>query len=443
MENDVSEVDQQPARIRSSFDVVWSDTKLAGLLLHPLAQCRHLSLAQRSADDEIIGQIGSTSNVKQDNVLSLRLGNPFGNLPGQSQRVQQQPPDSRCPGGPSGRVAGGASRSVPLDYSTIRWTHDLASSPNDRYTESNARVVMKVISITPRGFCYGVVDAVEVAKRVAADPNTPRPIYILGQLVHNRHMVERLTQYGIISLDNTSSRLDLLESIDRGTVIFTAHGVSPVVKARARDKGLTCVDTTCPDVEKTHVLIRRLVADGYDVLYIGRRGHPEPEGAIGEAPDHVHLVQDAEDLDRLVLPQSEKVAVTTQTTLSRWDTEALIEKIKEKFPNVEVHTEICQATQLRQEAAVRQSGEADAVFVVGDVHSSNSNRLVDVVRDQAHRPVYLIDSVRDIRPEMLEGVQTVGVTAGSSTPSDITREVIRFLQAYEPATANAPPESSS
>lgn len=298
---------------------------------------------------------------------------------------------------------------------------------------------MKVISITPRGFCYGVVDAVEIAKKVAADPNAPRPIYILGQLVHNRHMVERLSQYGIISLENTSSRLDLLETIDRGTVIFTAHGVSPLVKARAREKGLNCVDTTCPDVEKTHVLIRRLVADGYDVLYIGRKGHPEPEGAIGEAPERVHLVQDVQDLDRILLRQTEKLAVTTQTTLSRWDTEALIEKIKEKFPGVEVHTEICQATQLRQEAAVRQSGEADVVFVVGDVHSSNSNRLVDVVRDQAHRPVYLIDSVRDIRPGMLEGATTVAVTAGSSTPSDITREVIRYLQAYEPATANTQP----
>jgi 4-hydroxy-3-methylbut-2-enyl diphosphate reductase len=294
---------------------------------------------------------------------------------------------------------------------------------------------MKVITISPRGFCYGVVDAVEMAKKVAADPNTPRPIYILGQLVHNRHMVERLAQYGIVSLENTSSRLELLDTVDHGTVIFTAHGVSPQVKERARAKGLHCVDTTCPDVDKTHVLIRRLVSAGYDILYIGRKGHPEPEGALGEAPGRVHLVQDVEDLDQLRLSQVEKLAVTTQTTLSRWDTEALISQITERFPGVEVYTEICQATQLRQEAAVQQSANADVVFVVGDVHSSNSNRLVDVVRDQAHRPVYLIDSVRDIRSEMLEGASTVAVTAGSSTPSDITREVIRFLQAYEPATA--------
>ncbi len=294
---------------------------------------------------------------------------------------------------------------------------------------------MKVISITPRGFCYGVVDAVEIAKKVAQDPATPRPIYVLGQLVHNHHMVERLAQYGITSLENTNSRLDLLDTIDHGTVVFTAHGVSPQVKEKARRKGLNCVDTTCPDVDKTHVLIRRLVAQGYDVLYVGRKGHPEPEGAIGEAPDHVFLIQDPDDLDSLDLHQLEKVAVTTQTTLSRWDTESLIGRILERYPNAEVHSEICQATQLRQEAAVRQSGEADVVFVVGDKHSSNSNRLVDVVANQAKRPVYLIDSVGDIKPEMLANATTAAVTAGSSTPSDITREVIRFLQAHESAPA--------
>lgn len=294
---------------------------------------------------------------------------------------------------------------------------------------------MKVIGITPRGFCYGVVDAFEMAKQVAQDPGVPRPIYILGQLVHNHHMIERLGQYGIISLDNRENRLELLDGIDRGTVVFTAHGVSPAVKERARAKGLHCVDTTCPDVEKTHVLVRELVGEGYDIIYIGRKGHPEPEGAMGEAPGHVFLVQGEADLDDLRLPQTEKLAVTTQTTLSRWDTEDLIARIRERYPMVAIHTEICQATQLRQEAAVRMSAEADVVFVVGDTRSSNSNRLVDVVRNQAKKAVYLIDSARDITPEMLKDARTAAVTAGSSTPSDVTREVIRILQAHEPAAA--------
>lgn len=291
---------------------------------------------------------------------------------------------------------------------------------------------MKVIGITPRGFCYGVVDAFELARQVARDPSVPRPIYILGQLVHNHHMVERLEQQGIISLDNAANRLDLLDRIDRGTVIFTAHGVSPRVKERAREKGLHCVDTTCPDVDRTHVLVRELVGRGYDILYLGRKGHPEPEGAIGEAPGHVFLIQDEADLEGLGLPQTERLALTTQTTLSRWDTEALIARIQELYPGIEIHTEICQATQLRQEAAVRRSAEADVVFVVGDQRSSNSNRLVDVVRDQARKAVYLVDTARDITPAMLNGARSAAVTAGSSTPSDVTREVIRFLQAYEP-----------
>jgi 4-hydroxy-3-methylbut-2-enyl diphosphate reductase len=291
---------------------------------------------------------------------------------------------------------------------------------------------VKVISITPRGFCYGVVDALEIAKKVAADPATPRPIYVLGQLVHNRHLVERLDKFGIISLENTDSRLDLLDTIDHGTVVFTAHGVSPQVKAKARAKGLNCVDTTCPDVDKTHVLIRRLVADGYDILYIGRKGHPEPEGSIGEAPEHVFLIQDIADIDALHLKQTERIAVTTQTTLSRWDTADLVAEIQTRYPTAQVHLEICMATQLRQEAAVSQSATVDVVFVVGDRHSSNSNRLVDVVAKQAGRAVHLIDNVEDITPEMLRGAQTVAVTAGSSTPSDITRAVIQYLQAYEP-----------
>jgi 4-hydroxy-3-methylbut-2-enyl diphosphate reductase len=291
---------------------------------------------------------------------------------------------------------------------------------------------VKVIGINPRGFCYGVVDALQIAKRVAANPGIPRPIYVLGQLVHNHHIVERLEEDGIISLENTSSRRELLERIDHGTVIFTAHGVSPDVKETARQKGLHCVDATCPDVQKTHHLIRDLVQEGYDILYIGRKGHPEPEGAIGEAPEHVYLIQDLDDVDSLVVPQTTKLAITTQTTLSWWDTEAIIQRILDRYPHVVIHTEICRATQLRQAAAVRQSADADAVFVVGDKHSSNSNRLVDVVRKQAHRTVYLVDSVQEIRPWMLVDVKCAAVTAGASTPSDVTREVIRFLQSYEP-----------
>ncbi len=293
---------------------------------------------------------------------------------------------------------------------------------------------MDVIKISPRGYCYGVVDAIQMAKKVARDPSTPRPIYVLGQIVHNRHVVEDLAQHGITSLDGPD-RFTLLDQVAGGTVIFTAHGIAPAVKDRAAARGLHCVDATCPDVTRTHDLVKRLVADGYEIIYIGKRGHPEPEGVIGEAPGHVHLVENAADVAALALDEASKLAVTTQTTLSTWDTAALMDLVAQRYPHVERHSEICMATQLRQEAAVSQSGDADVVLVVGDARSNNSNRLVQVVNERAGRRAYLIDSVRDIQPEWLEGARKVAVTAGSSTPSDLTRAVIRHVESLGATTS--------
>lgn len=285
---------------------------------------------------------------------------------------------------------------------------------------------MDVIKISPRGYCYGVVDAIQMARAVAKDPNVPRPIYVLGQIVHNQHVVDDLSTLGIISLDGPD-RLSVLEQVEAGTVIFTAHGVSPAVKRRAVEKGLTCFDATCPDVERTHSLIRRLAPLGYDIVYVGKRGHPEPEGAIGEAPENVHLVERVADVADLKLAR-EKVAVTTQTTLSKWDTQDVIDAVLARYPHAEVHNEICQATQQRQQAAVYFAGSADLVLVVGDAKSNNTNRLVEVVHKMAGKPAYRIDSVEDIQPEWLEGKTKVAVTAGSSTPSELTRAVIKFLE---------------
>lgn len=290
---------------------------------------------------------------------------------------------------------------------------------------------MDIIKISPRGYCYGVVDALTLAKTVAKDPATPRPIYVLGQIVHNRHAVEGLEAFGIVTLDGPD-RLSILDQVTEGTVIFTAHGVSPQVKARAREKGLNCIDATCPDVTRTHDLVRTLVSQGYEIIYVGKRGHPEPEGVIGEEPEHVHLVENAADVAALEL-RAEKIAATNQTTLSKWDTAATMEAIRAKYPQAEVHNEICLATQVRQEAAVSQGKQADVVLVVGDRRSNNSNRLVQVVQEIAGRPAHLIDSVAEIKPEWLAGVKTVGVTAGSSTPSELTREVIRHLESLPPA----------
>ena len=159
---------------------------------------------------------------------------------------------------------------------------------------------MDVVRISPRGYCYGVVDAMALAMQTAKNLNLPRPIYILGMIVHNAHVTEFFKEEGVITLEG-ENRLEILSQVDSGTVIFTAHGVSPEVRRMARDKGLTVVDATCPDVTKTHDLIREKVADGYEIIYIGKKGHPEPEGAIGVAPDHVHLIEKLEEAEQLQL----------------------------------------------------------------------------------------------------------------------------------------------
>jgi 4-hydroxy-3-methylbut-2-enyl diphosphate reductase len=289
---------------------------------------------------------------------------------------------------------------------------------------------MDVIKVTPRGYCYGVVDAIQMVKQVARDPGMPKPIYILGLIVHNHHVVQEMEELGVISLDG-ENRLALLDQIDHGTVIFTAHGVSPAVKVKAKEKGLRVVDATCPDVTKTHRLIEELVAQDYKVIYIGKKGHPEPEGAVGVAPDMVHLVERAADLDALSFPPGQKLAVTNQTTLSQWDTRALMDEIQRRWPQTVVYNEICMATQLRQEAVAKLAPQADVVIVVGDKRSNNSNRLVQVAEELAQRPAYLVDTAEEIDPAWLQGKQKVAVTSGASTPTQITREVINRLEKIE------------
>jgi 4-hydroxy-3-methylbut-2-en-1-yl diphosphate reductase len=191
------------------------------------------------------------------------------------------------------------------------------------------------------------------------------------------------------------------------------------------------VDATCPDVTKTHDLIRELVAQGYQIVYIGRKGHPEPEGAVGVAPEHVFLVETEADLAAVYLT-GPKIAVTNQTTLSKWDTEELMQRVKERYPQAEIYNEICLATQLRQEAVARSAPEADMVLVVGDQRSNNSRKLVQVAEQIAGREAHLVDNVREIDPQWLKGKKKVAVTSGASTPTQLTREVIRYLEQYDP-----------
>lgn len=298
------------------------------------------------------------------------------------------------------------------------------------YNKGGLLYIMEVIKISPRGYCYGVVDAMVIARQTAQNKDFPRPIYILGMIVHNHHVTDAFTEEGIITLDG-KNRLELLDQIDRGTVIFTAHGVSPEVRKKAKDKGLTIVDATCPDVTKTHDLIREKEKEGYHVIYIGKKGHPEPEGAVGIAPHIVHLVQTEEDIDALSF-ESEKIIVTNQTTMSQWDVAHLMNKIKDRYPHAEVHNEICLATQVRQEAVAKQAEEADLTIVVGDPRSNNSNRLAQVSEEISKTKAYRISDLSELNLDWLKGVKKVAVTSGASTPTPITKEVITFLEQYNP-----------
>ncbi|GGH85022.1 4-hydroxy-3-methylbut-2-enyl diphosphate reductase [Pullulanibacillus pueri] len=290
---------------------------------------------------------------------------------------------------------------------------------------------MEVIKVAPRGYCYGVVDAMVIARKAALNKELPRPIYILGMIVHNHHVTDAFEEEGVITLDG-KTRKELLETIEKGTIIFTAHGVSPEVRQIAEKKGLTTIDATCPDVTKTHDLILEKEKEGYQVIYIGKKGHPEPEGAIGVAPDIVHLVETEEDVHRLELP-ADKLIITNQTTMSQWDVRDIMDKIKEKYPHAEIHNEICHATQTRQEAIAEQAQDADLTIVVGDPRSNNSNRLAQVSEEIAGTKAYRIADLSELKIEWLQnGVNKVAITAGASTPTQLTKEVILFIDQFDP-----------
>lgn len=290
---------------------------------------------------------------------------------------------------------------------------------------------MDVLRITPRGFCHGVVDAIRLAQEAGRDHEGP--VYMLGYLVHNAHVTDELTRFGVQLVD-FDDRFAGLDRIDRGTVILTAHGVAPAVKEKAMAKGLTVIDATCSDVYVTHDLIIELASKGYDIVYVGKPGHPEPEGAIGEAPGRVHLVACVADVERLALT-AQRIAVTTQTTLSIWDTQEIIDAVMRRYPHAEIHNDICLATQDRQEAAVQAAAQCDLVLVVGSERSSNSKRLVEVVRSKAAKPAYLVDSVSEIDRRWFKPGMRIGITAGASTPARVTRAVIEYVEAFEPPPA--------
>ncbi|QWB95533.1 4-hydroxy-3-methylbut-2-enyl diphosphate reductase [Mycoplasmatota bacterium] len=290
---------------------------------------------------------------------------------------------------------------------------------------------MNTIEIKPRGYCHGVVNALVIVKKVLKDPSYPRPIYILGQIVHNRQITDFFSTHGVISLDQEGmSRLDMLETINDGTVIFTAHGISDKVIERAKEKGLTYLNATCKDVLKVHVAVKDKLNEGYKVIYIGHRNHPEPE-AVLDISDDIYFVENEQDV--LLLPNNlnqEKIFVTNQTTLSMYDINNVLKMIELKYPNYIFDNEICKATTMRQDAVMDQD-LVDLMLVVGDKKSSNSNKLVEVGLKTKAKVSFLIQNVNDIDLQWLNNANQVSVTSGASTPSTVTKEVIAFLKQYK------------
>ena len=290
---------------------------------------------------------------------------------------------------------------------------------------------MNVYDLTPRGYCHGVLNALAMVKKVIKTESYPRPIYVLGQIVHNQKITEAFKRYGVISLDQKGkTRLEMLENINSGTVIFTAHGISDEAILRAKEKGLTTLNATCRDVVKVHVAVKTKLAEGYKVIYIGHRNHPEPEAILAISKD-IYFVED--EKDALMLPNSlsnEKVFVTNQTTLSLYDIDSVLNILRTKYPNYLFDNEICHATTVRQDA-VKEQPNVDLMLVVGDKKSSNSNKLAEVGRKSKNIPAHLIGGVEDIDLNWLKGVSSVSVTSGASTPTIVTEEVINFLKQYK------------
>jgi 4-hydroxy-3-methylbut-2-enyl diphosphate reductase len=281
--------------------------------------------------------------------------------------------------------------------------------------------VDEILLAEPRGFCAGVDRAIEIVERALAKFGAP--IYVRHEIVHNTTVVNDLRAKGAIFIE------DLAEVPPGATLVFSAHGVSQAVRREAAARGFSVFDATCPLVSKVHVEVAKLHKEGYDFIMIGHKGHPEVEGTVGQLDEGIYLVEDVEDVERLEVAQSDRLAVVTQTTLSVDDAAQILAAVKRRFPGVREpkRQDICYATQNRQDAVKVLAPAVDVVIVVGSPTSSNSNRLRELA-ERLGTPAYMVDTPADLRPEWFEGKRRVGLTAGASAPEILVRQVIEHLR---------------
>ena len=286
---------------------------------------------------------------------------------------------------------------------------------------------MKIQKVIPSGYCKGVVNAIGIAKQTKAE-HPEEPVYILGMLVHNSHVSKELEDAGIITLyDEHKSKEQLLDEVDEGVIIFTAHGISDAIKEKVASKGLQYVDATCVDVLKTQNLIRKHLNDGNEVIYFGKKGHPEAE-AVLSISDRIHLISSKEDIDRLDIV-ADKIFFTNQTTMSYLELAEIIDHLKERYPSIYIQPEVCNATSSRQKA-IYELKDCDLLYVVGDLRSNNTNMLKEIGLKHGIKKVLLIQTYEDIDKSDLQDVENIYVTAGASTPPELIRQVIDHLTAY-------------
>jgi 4-hydroxy-3-methylbut-2-en-1-yl diphosphate reductase len=279
----------------------------------------------------------------------------------------------------------------------------------------------KLLLAAPRGYCAGVDRAVQAVER-ALELYGP-PVYVRKEIVHNKHVVEQLRERGAVFVEEETQ-------VPEGeTVIFSAHGVAPSVHANAEARGLKKIDATCPLVTKVHVEAKKFAAQGYTIVLIGHEGHEEVEGTMGEVPDHIVLIETEEDVEGLEVEDPDKVAYLTQTTLSVDETDRVIRRLRERFPNVvgPRTDDICYATTNRQMAVRQMARECDLVLVIGSRNSSNSNRLVEVARDHGAES-HLIDNEAQVEEEWLSDKRVVGISSGASAPEELVQRLVDFFR---------------
>jgi 4-hydroxy-3-methylbut-2-enyl diphosphate reductase len=286
---------------------------------------------------------------------------------------------------------------------------------------------MKIILANPRGFCAGVNMAIESLERALEVFGTP--LYVYHEIVHNRYVVERFRERGVVFVDGID------EIPPDSTVLYSAHGVAPEIRLASAQRNLRAIDATCPLVTKVHLEAVRFAHGGYTILLIGHEGHDEVLGTMGEAPEHIVLVQNEQEAERLQLPPDAPVAYLTQTTLSVDDAERIVAVLRRRFPHIEgpSRDDICYATQNRQEAVRALVPEADVVVVLGSQNSSNSMRLAELARAEG-KPAFLVDSIHEVPAETFRGTETVLVTAGASAPEAVVEECVEYLSRRYGAT---------